>query len=144
MKVLPRYIGPFPVMEVVNAQAYRLKLPANMLLHNVFHVSLLEPYHEDEHYQPPPATVFIEGDVQYDVAETLDVRSSGSRRQFGKDTAQLMTHGKTKIILPTAKISCRSFGLQKVSNHLLEQLRGVRALRIMSLTSSALCSNCTL
>ena len=82
MKLLPRYIGPFPVMHVVNAEAYRLKLPANIRLHNVFHVSFLEPYREDGHYQPPPATVFIDGDVQYDVAEILDVRSNGSGRQF--------------------------------------------------------------
>ncbi len=82
MKLMPRYIGPFPVEDCVNEQAYRLKLPASMRLHNVFHVSLLEPYREDGHYQPPPATVFIDGDVQYDVAEILDVRSKGAGRQF--------------------------------------------------------------
>ena len=82
MKLMPRFIGPFPVEECVNDQAFRLKLPASMRLHNVFHVSLLEPYREDGSYQPPPATVFIDGDIRYDVAEVLDARSTGSRRQF--------------------------------------------------------------
>ena len=53
-----------------------------MRLHNVFHVSLLEPYREDGPYQPPPATVFIDGDTQYDVAKILDVRSKGAGKQF--------------------------------------------------------------
>ena len=69
MKLMPRYIGPFPVEECIKEQAYRLRLPASMRLHNVFHVSLLEPYREDGHHQPPPATVFIDGDVQYDVEQ---------------------------------------------------------------------------
>jgi hypothetical protein len=38
-----KYIGPFPVEQVINKQAYKLKLPQNMTIHPVFHVSLLEP-----------------------------------------------------------------------------------------------------
>ncbi len=82
MELMPRYIGLFTVEVCVNEQAYRLKLTASMRLHNVSHVSLLEPYREDGHYQPPPATVFIDDDVQYDVADSLNERSKGAGRQF--------------------------------------------------------------
>ena len=35
-------------MRKVSSLAYELKLPSNMRCHPVFHVSLLEPYYENE------------------------------------------------------------------------------------------------
>ncbi|KAF5230292.1 hypothetical protein FAUST_9880 [Fusarium austroamericanum] len=44
-KLAPRFLGPFRILERVGKQAYRLALPDKyQLLHNVFHVSLLEPW----------------------------------------------------------------------------------------------------
>jgi hypothetical protein len=44
-KLLPKFIGPFPVTKVVNRNAYRLKLPAAYKrLHDVFNVSRLREY----------------------------------------------------------------------------------------------------
>ena len=39
--------GPFKIIRKVSPLAYELKLPKNMRCHPVFHVSLLEPYHEN-------------------------------------------------------------------------------------------------
>lgn len=44
-KLAPKYVGPFMVVERIGKLAYRLALPEKYSrLHNVFHVSLLEPW----------------------------------------------------------------------------------------------------
>jgi transposase InsO family protein len=42
-----RFLGPFPIKKRIGRQAYRLKLPVKYSRpHDVFHVSLLEPYQQ--------------------------------------------------------------------------------------------------
>jgi len=43
-KLLEKYIGPFIVVEVVRAQAYRIRLLPKYRIYNVFFISLLKPY----------------------------------------------------------------------------------------------------
>ncbi|MCO5586342.1 hypothetical protein L7F22_040282 [Adiantum nelumboides] len=43
-KLSPRYCGPYEIVKVVSDQAYKLRLPPNLKVHDVFHVSLLKPY----------------------------------------------------------------------------------------------------
>lgn len=53
-KLSPRWVGPFKVERVVNENAYALELPASMgKMHNVFHVSLLKPFHSEGLAQIP-------------------------------------------------------------------------------------------
>ena len=47
-KLLPRFIGPFEVLERVGTVAYRLALPPSLLsVHAIFHVSILQKYTPD-------------------------------------------------------------------------------------------------
>ena len=44
-KFKPHFIGPYEVLERIGELAYRLKLPPNMRIHNVFHVDRLRSHH---------------------------------------------------------------------------------------------------
>ncbi|KAJ9531015.1 hypothetical protein QJQ45_000984 [Haematococcus lacustris] len=76
-KFVPRYVGPFVVEAKINANAYRLTLPANMSrLHPVFHVCvpLLKKYSgSDVGIMPPPVEWMDETPVYY-VERLLDHR----------------------------------------------------------------------
>jgi len=74
--------GPFQIEKIVYPLTVRLTLPRKWKIHNVFHVSLLEPYRTSEHRAPSdPSKVLREADdieqsEEYDVEE---VRSSVER-----------------------------------------------------------------
>jgi hypothetical protein len=75
-------LGPFKIAKLVDLVACRLEFPPQFKIHDVFHVSLLEPYHETqipERHQEPPALVQIEGQEEFEVQEVLD-----SKRTRGK------------------------------------------------------------
>jgi len=69
--------GPFQIEKIVSPLAVRLTLPWKWKIHNVFHVSLLEPYRTSEHCAPPdPSKVLhevdnIEQSEEYDVEEVM-------------------------------------------------------------------------
>ena len=61
MKLMPKWIGPFTVVKMVNAVAYKIQLPDTMhRIHDVFHVSKLRPYASDGRCQPPPVPEVME------------------------------------------------------------------------------------
>ncbi|MCO5573242.1 hypothetical protein L7F22_027011 [Adiantum nelumboides] len=43
-KLSPRYCGPYEVIKVLSDQAYKLKLPEHIKVHDVFHINLLKLY----------------------------------------------------------------------------------------------------
>jgi hypothetical protein len=82
-KLLPKWIGPYKVTEVINPVAYRLDLPDTLKLHSVFHASLLKPYKQDGRVQPPPPPEMIEGDFEYEVEAILSHRFlRGNKLEF--------------------------------------------------------------
>jgi len=81
--------GPFQIEKVVSPLAVRLTLPRKWKIHNVFHVSLLEPYRTSKHRAPPdPSKVLREADdieqsEEYDVKEVMMAaeRGPGNNKQ---------------------------------------------------------------
>jgi hypothetical protein len=84
-KLTARYVGPFVVERVVNPVAYKLKLPANLKIHPVFHVGMLQPWRVDGEFpahqpslsQPPPVN---EAENRFKVDRLLDKRT----RRYGR------------------------------------------------------------
>ena len=84
-KLMPRWCGPFTVKEAVGLVAYRLDLPANLKMHNVFHISLLKQYHKDARTVLPPPPELINDSLEYDVETVMDHRERKEGRKTVKD-----------------------------------------------------------
>ena len=78
-----KFYGPYKVIEPVGKQAYKLNLPQTMKIHNMFHVSLLEPC-DGAHKSnvPPPPPVNIESEDKYKVEEILNSKSHYGKLQY--------------------------------------------------------------
>jgi hypothetical protein len=80
VKLLPRWVGPFTVLETIGPVAYKLKLPDDWRIHPVFHVSLLKPYRTDGRVQPP-TPLLHEGEVYFPIDRVLDHRITKKGRK---------------------------------------------------------------
>jgi len=71
-KLAPKRYGPFKIIKEVSPVAYQLALPLTWKIHDMFHASLLSPYHETTAYGPnfsrPPPDL-INDEEQYKVEQ---------------------------------------------------------------------------
>ena len=67
-KLSPRYCGPYEIIKKVGSQAYKLKLPNHLKIHDVFHVSLLKQY------IPDPAHVLDDEQIVMPTQNTLELQ----------------------------------------------------------------------
>ena len=86
LKLAPRFLGPFPVLECIGPGhlSYRVGLPPPLhRVHNVFHVSALRIYKGNGSYQPPQIPpVDSESEVEFRADYVSDTKGTGSRRQY--------------------------------------------------------------
>ena len=85
-KLKPRWIGPFQIVEKKSSLVYRLRLPDNMGIHPVFHVSLLKPYKQPSTLQRPaprhPPPTIRDGEEEYEVERILGDRVRRRRQEY--------------------------------------------------------------
>ncbi|KAJ1044171.1 hypothetical protein NDA10_003880 [Ustilago hordei] len=77
-KLDTRFARPYPVQERVGRRAYRITLPANLRVHDVFHVSMLEPAKTSSlpHRTDQPIIPSLpDEDLDFEVEALIDKRS---------------------------------------------------------------------
>jgi hypothetical protein len=70
LKLSHRYYGPFKIVQKISRSAYRLKLPPQWRVHDVFNISQLKPYHAPADGRAPvpiPPVIGDDGEEQYEV-----------------------------------------------------------------------------
>ena len=91
-KLTPKRHGPFVVIKKVSPVAYQLQLPIAWTIHDIFHASLLTPYHENKAHGPnytrPPPDL-IAGEAEYEVEGIVNHRFHRRTR-----TLQYLVHWK--------------------------------------------------
>src|SRR6266478_3464980 len=84
-KLTPKRLGPFKITKEISPVAYQLALPANWRIHNMFHASLLNPYHETTAHGPnftrPPPDL-IEGEEEFEVERIVTHRLFGRTKRL--------------------------------------------------------------
>jgi hypothetical protein len=85
MKLKPKQYGPFKVIREISPVAYQLRLPTAWGIHDIFHASLLLPYHETTAHgpnfsRPPPE--LIDGKEEYQVECVMGHRKIGRTKKL--------------------------------------------------------------
>ena len=80
-KLAAKKYGTFKIMKKIGTRAYKLELHTRWRIHNVFHVSLLEPNIQNElegQAQTRPEPEEIKGDLEYEVEKIVnsEIRNS--------------------------------------------------------------------
>ena len=66
-KLVPRYVGPYEIIEKINPVAYQVAfLPEMEHMHNVFHISMLRDYLRDPFHVIEPTHVVLSDDYTYE------------------------------------------------------------------------------
>jgi len=68
-------IGTFKILAKIRTSAYKLALPPSMAIHKTFHISLLEPYQDNQfpsQIKEPSPPIQIEGEDKYELDEIID------------------------------------------------------------------------
>lgn len=83
-KFAPRFIGPLRIREPVGSQAYRLWMPSNYSIHNVFNVSRLERYNAREHGKTPqlPPAILLDGEPEWKIEKILAIQKMKGKTQY--------------------------------------------------------------
>ncbi|KAJ8333220.1 hypothetical protein SKAU_G00421160 [Synaphobranchus kaupii] len=84
-KLQPRFIGPFPIVCLVNPVSVKLSLPASLKVYPVFHVSQIKPVSSSPLSTPtipPPPVRVIDDAPAYTVNRVIDIRRKGRGFQY--------------------------------------------------------------
>jgi len=78
-------IGRFKILAKVGTSTYKMALPPSMAIHNTFHISLLEPHHDNQfpsQIKEAPPPIQIDGEDKYELEEIIDSRLYYNKLQY--------------------------------------------------------------
>ena len=83
-KLAPKWVGPFPIEQIISSVAYRISLPEEYgHIHPVFHVSSLRGHHGPPPSRPPPIfPVADSSQPEYEVEDILAQRIHRGKTQY--------------------------------------------------------------
>ena len=85
-KLAAKFAGPYEISEVISPVAYRLRLPIGTKAHDVFHASMLKPYHGDAKTErttlPPLPVVMRDGEEEFEVESVVSYRQHRGKPQY--------------------------------------------------------------
>ncbi|KAJ1041040.1 hypothetical protein NDA10_003767 [Ustilago hordei] len=84
-KLDTRFAGPYPVQERVGRRAYRITLPTNLRVHDVFHVSMLEPARISslpQRAEQPTIPSLPDEDLDFEVEALIDKHSHNGITEY--------------------------------------------------------------
>ena len=83
-KLIPRFIGPYEVIEKVGPVAYKLALPSDLeKIHNVFHVSMLRRYRLNPSHVVSLETIELRPALTYE-EELVDILAREVKELWNK------------------------------------------------------------
>jgi transposase InsO family protein len=137
-KLEDKYLGPFEILERKGLVAYKLQLPTSMKrIHDVFHVSLLEPYHRRQGAQPPAVPEIDEMDEsnRFEVEQIVAHQTQGGQtiyrvRWLGYDQSQDTWEGEVNLD------NCQELLLQYKEKHVASGTAPKRATRTPAAANS--------
>ena len=68
-------IGTFKILAKIGTSAYNLAFPPAMKIHNTIHISLLEPYQDNQfpsQLQEPTPLIQIDGEDEHELDKIID------------------------------------------------------------------------
>jgi hypothetical protein len=84
-KLAPKQYSPFPIIKEISPVVYQLTLPATWRIHDIFHASLLSPYHKNDAHGPNfsrPSPELIDGEEEYKVERIISHRLQGRSKML--------------------------------------------------------------
>jgi hypothetical protein len=84
-KLMPRYVGPYRIVELVNNVAIRSELPPGARLHDVFHVGVVKKFIGTPPATPPALPTILHGAVLPEPDRVVNAR-------LARDVRQLLVH----------------------------------------------------
>ena len=79
-KLAPKCYGLFKVMKKLSPAVYKIRIPHQWKIHNVFHANLITPYkemaiHRPNYSQPPPD--LVDGEEELEVEQIINMKQMG-------------------------------------------------------------------